>query len=251
MTTAGDLGSPVDLAIIGPVAVVSLHAPPLNIFNVAMRDELINALRAVDDIDDVRAMVLRAEGRHFCAGADLSEFGQADSIMEGRRIRWDRDPWGRLWDLRVPTVAALHGTALGSGLEMSLLCDIRLAAPDAVLGLPETKLGMLPAAGGTQSLTAAVGAHAALALVASGEPIEASEGLRVGLIHQVADHVDDAAMAVAQQLALLEPVAVRAARRAVRAAYDLPLDAGLAYEKRLATGLKMGTDARSRNRPLM
>ncbi len=231
------MNEPVDLHFDGPLAVVTLNHPPLNIFDLAMRDELIGALSAVDDVVDVRAMVLRSAGRHFSAGADLSEFGSAPSIMEARRIRWDRDPWGPLWDLRVPTVAAIRGTALGSGLEMALLCDLRVAAPDAVLGLPETKLGMLPAAGGTQSLTRAVGPHAALPPVAEGNPVTGTEAAARGMVTVVADDVDRAARDLALELSLLDPTVVRAARRALRAAGDLPIDQGLAREKDLARAI--------------
>lgn len=228
----------VDLSLDGPLAVVTLRNGPLNIFNLAMRDGLIEALQAVNDIDDVRAMVLRADGRHFSAGADLSEFGTADSIMEARRIRWDRDPWGLLWDLRVPTVAALHGTAVGSGMEMAMLCDLRVAAPDTVLGLPETKLGMLPAAGGTQSLTRAVGPHQALPVVALGTTIGAGEALERGIVSELADDVEAAARARAEELAQLDADLLRAARRLLRAAGDLSLDAGLAYERRLGRAMR-------------
>lgn len=231
------MNGPVDLSLQGPLAIVTLNSPPLNIFDVAMRDELLQAFQAVNDIDDVRAMVLAAAGKHFSAGADLSEFGSADSIFEGRRIRWDRDPWSLLWNLRVPTVAALHGTALGSGLEMSLLCDIRLAAPDTVLGLPETKLATLPAAGGTQSLTKAIGPHQASPIVALAAPMTADEGARRGIVNEVVDDVDSAAIDLAERFALLDPAILRAARWASRAAMELPLDQGLAYEKRLATTL--------------
>lgn len=232
------MAEPVILTLEGPLAVVTLCAPPLNIFNLEMRDGLIEALKAVNDIDDVRAMILRADGRHFSAGADLSEFGSAESILEGRRIRWDRDPWGLLWDLRVPTVAALHGTAVGSGLEMSLLCDLRLATPDTILGLPETKLGMLPAAGGTQSLTRAIGPHGALPIVALGTNLTAAEALDRGLVTEVVDDVEAAAREAAEQLASLDATLLRAARRLLRAAGDLPLPAGLAQEKRTARLLR-------------
>ncbi len=232
------MDEPLDLCFDGPLAIVSLNNGPLNIFDVAMRDELIGALRAVNDVGDVRAMVLRAEGRHFSAGADLSEFGSAESIFEGRRIRWDRDPWGLLWDLRVPTIAALHGTALGSGLEMSLLCDIRIAAPGTTLGLPETKLGMLPAAGGTQSLCRAIGPHQATPLVTMGTTFGADEALTRGVVTDVVDDVDEAAIAMAHQLALISPAVLAAARRALRSAGDLPLHAGLAAEKDLARRLR-------------
>ncbi len=236
------MNEPVDLSFQGPVALVSLNNGPLNIFDVAMRDELIQAFSAVNDVDDVRAMILRAEGRHFSAGADLSEFGTASSIFEGRRIRWDRDPWGLLVDLRVPTVAALHGTALGSGLEMSLLCDLRVAAPDSVLGLPETKLAMLPAAGGTQSLTHAIGPHQASPVVTLATPFGADEALDRGIVHQVADDVERTALDLANRLALIDPAVLRAARRALRSASDLPLSQGLQREKDLANNIARSAD---------
>jgi enoyl-CoA hydratase/carnithine racemase len=182
-------------------------------------------------------MILRAEGKHFSAGADLSEFGTADSIVEARRIRWDRDPWGPLWELPVPTVAALHGIAVGSGMEMSMLTDIRLAAPDTRLGLPETKLAMLPAAGGTQSLTRAVGPHGALPLVLTADTIDAHEAERRGFVTEVVHDVEAAAREMAGRLSELDPDIARAARRLCHAAGDLPLDQGLALERRLAQGL--------------
>lgn len=232
------MNEPVDLELDGPLAIVSLNNPPLNIFNLAMRDELIQAFQAVNDIPDVRAMILRAEGKHFSAGADLSEFGTAESIFEARRIRWDRDPWGLLVDLRVPTIAAIHGTALGSGLEMSLLCDLRLATPDSNLGLPETKLAMLPAAGGTQSMTRAIGPAQALPLIGLANPMGAEAALAQGLVSEVTDDLDVAARRWAHQLALLHPQVVRAGRRALRAAGDLDLGRGLGYEKALARSLR-------------
>lgn len=233
---------PVELRFEGAVAVVTLDAPPLNIFDLEMRDGLIEALTAVRDLalaepdgsTSLGAMVLAAAGTHFSAGADLSEFGTAESIHEARRIRWDRDPWGLLWDLPLPTIAALHGVAVGSGLEMALLCDLRVGGPTTQAGLPETKLGMLPAAGGTQSLTKIVGPHAAVPLIALAETIDASEASRRSLITILADDPDAAALELARRLADLDGHAVRAVKRALRAAVDLPLEAGLAVERRLA-----------------
>ncbi len=219
------------------LAIVSLDSPPLNIFDLEMRDGLIEAIRAVHDVPDVRAMILRTAGKHFSAGADLSEFGSAASILEARRIRWDRDPWGPLWDCPVPTIAALRGVAVGSGMEMAMLCDLRVAEPTARLGLPETKLGMLPAAGGTQSLTWAIGPHAALPLVASAVTIDAADALERGVVSFVADDPDAYALELAQALAALDADVVAAARRALRAAGDLPLGDGLVTERRLAATL--------------
>ena len=228
----------VHLDLRGTVAVVTLDHPPLNIFDLDMRDDLLQALLAVRDLPDATAMILAAAGDHFSAGADLSEFGSAPSIHEARRIRWDRDPWSLLWALPVPTVAALHGVAVGSGLEMALLCDIRIAGRTTRLGLPETKLGMLPAAGGTQSLTRVVSPHEAVPIVALAETMDHREAFDRGLVSAVADDADRAAEDLAAALSAVDPAALRAMKRALRAAVDLPIEAGLAVERRLARTLR-------------
>ena len=117
------------------VAVLTLAHPPLNIYDLRMRDELIEVFAAIAVHPDVRAVVLAADGEHFSAGADLKEFGTAESVLAARRIRWSHDPWTPLWELPQPTVVALHGYALGAGLEMSLLCDVRCASADTVLNV--------------------------------------------------------------------------------------------------------------------
>jgi enoyl-CoA hydratase/carnithine racemase len=216
------------------IATVTLQHPPLNIYDLEMRDALIEAVIAIRDMPMVRALLLRAEGRHFSAGADLSEFGSASSIHEARRIRWDRDPWIPLLNLSVPSVAALHGYTVGSGMEMAMLCDIRVASPDLQIGLPETKLGMLPAAGGTQSLTRAIGPHAASPIVFTARNLDAQEALRRGIVWSVADDVEAEARRVVERLATIDPQVARAARRCLQSAGDLPLEAGLAVERRLS-----------------
>ncbi len=215
------------------VAVVSLAHPPLNIYDLAMRDELIDVFAALGADSEIGAVVLRADGRHFSAGADLGEFGTARSILAARRIRWRRDPWTPLLALAQPVVVALHGYALGAGLEMPLLCDVRLAAPDTVVGLPETKLGMLPSAGGTQSLTRAIGPARALPVVLGAANVDADEALRLGIVHRLEHDVDGAALELAARL-VRRSDAARAAKRALRAAWDLPLAEGLRTERRLA-----------------
>ena len=203
----------------GGLAVVRLNRPDaLNIYNLAMRDDLIEAFGAVRDLTEVRAVVLAAAGRHFSAGADLAEFGTAESTFQARRIRWRRDPWGPLLAIEAPLIAALHGYALGAGFEMALMCDFRLAAPDTVVGLPETKLGMLPSAGGSQTLARIVGPAAAARLVMMAENIPAVDALAAGLIHDIVDDVDAAAVALARRLAGVDPDVMREARRRLRSA---------------------------------
>ena len=220
------------------VAVVTLDHPALNIYDLAMREELIEAFSAARDHPEARALVLAAAGPHFSAGADLSEFGTADSIFEARRIRWWRDPWSALLDSPKPSVAALHGHALGAGLEMALMCDFRVASPETRLGLPETKLGMLPSAGGSQTLARLLGPGRALPIVLEGRTYDAAEALALGIVDEIVPDADVAAHSLAAQLAGLDPATAHAAKRALRAATDLPLQQGLAEERRLARQLQ-------------
>lgn len=225
----------VTLEVDAGVGVLTLRGDnALNLYDLAMRDALIDALAAIAAHPDARAVVLRSEGPNFSAGAALDEFGTASSVLEARRIRWDRDPWTPLWELPQPTVACLKGHALGAGLEMALLCDLRLAAPGTRLGLPETKLGMLPSAGGTQSLLRAVGPARALTLVLAATTLTATEAVELGVVHRVCDDVDTAGRELAARMAGMPPGPLRAARRALRAAADLPLPLGLDAERALA-----------------
>ncbi|MBI3978704.1 MAG: enoyl-CoA hydratase/isomerase family protein [Chloroflexi bacterium] len=226
------------------VARVTLNRPRvLNVYNVQMRDELFEVLTAVRDDADVRVLVLRGAGRAFCAGADLTEFGTASSPTAARRIRFARDVWAVLDGLRVPTIVALHGYAFGSGLEMALWCDLRLAAEGTQLALPEVRLGMIPAAGGTQTLPRACGTGRAMEILLTGRRMGAAEALRIGIVSQVvpAEHLQSAAADLARQLAERDPRAVRALRRAVREGQDLPLARGLDLEARLAATLQGNT----------
>lgn len=223
------------------VAWVTLSRPEvLNAYNLRMRDELYEVLAAVRDDTDVRALVLRGAGRAFCAGADLTEFGTAPSPTIGRRVRFARDVWALLAALPVPSVAALHGFAFGSGLEMALFCDLRLAAADTQFAMPEVRLGMIPAAGGTQTLPRVGGLGAALDVLLTGRRFDAAEALRLGLVTQVvpSERLAAETAALARELAALDPRAVRAVRQAVREGADLPVEAGLRLEARLAAGLR-------------
>jgi enoyl-CoA hydratase/carnithine racemase len=225
----------------GAVAIVTLDRPAvLNAYNVAMRDDLHAVLGAADEDPEVRALVLRGRGRAFSTGGDVREFGSAPSPLAARAVRWQRDVWSRLLELRAATVAAVHGYAVGGGMEMALLCDLRIAAPDARFALPETALGMIPGVCGTQTLPRAVGTARALDLVLSGGWLDARQALRLGLVSRLVARrrLEATAIALAHRLARLDPRVIAAARRAVRAAHDLTLEAGCALERRLALALK-------------
>jgi enoyl-CoA hydratase/carnithine racemase len=220
------------------LATITLNRPHvLNAYNTRMRDELWQALEAVRDDPAVRAVLLRGAGeRAFCAGADLTEFGTAPSQAVARQVRFERGVWELWLAIPKPFVCALHGYVLGSGLEMAALCDLRIAAEDAVFGMPEAALGMLPAAGGTQTLPRLLGLPGALEIILTNARLTAPEALRRGLIHRVVpkDRLATEATAMARRLSRQPPLAVGLIKQAVLHGMELPLPQALALEERLA-----------------
>ncbi len=168
------------------VATITLNRPDrLNAINMAMRDLLWIYLEACRDTPDVRVIVFRGEGRAFSAGADISEFGTAPSIISARRARHERDLWGLLLGHRCHTIAMMHGFCYGAGLELPLCCDQRIAAEGTRFALPEVTLGYIPSACGTQTLARTIPAGAAAHMILSGEPIDDESALRWGLVEAV------------------------------------------------------------------
>ncbi len=238
------------------IAWVTLNRPEtLNAVNLQMRDELWEVLHALRDDPEIGVAVFkgagerpggRPSGRAFSAGADISEFGTAPSVVEARRARRERDVWGFMLDIEKPLIAAIHGFALGAGIELSMCCDLRIAADDARIGLPEVTLGYIPSAGGTQLMPRIVRPGIAMSLILSGDPIDAAEALRIGLVHRVVprDRLYAEAEAMARRLLGLSPQVLRLAKTAVTQGLDLPLGEGLDLEARLAAIALAGSDAR-------
>ncbi|MBM4406979.1 MAG: enoyl-CoA hydratase/isomerase family protein [Chloroflexi bacterium] len=223
------------------VAWVTLNRPRvLNAYNIKMRDELFETLGLIASDSDVRVAVFRGAGeKAFCAGADLTEFGSAPSQAIARQVRFERDVWHRFLSLRQPLIAAIHGYCLGSGIEIALCCDIRIASPEAKFGLPETGLGMIPAAGGTQTLPRIVGIPRAMEAVLTGRTMEAPEAKRIGLVNSIEAKDDFFAKAqrLAEDLAALPPRALAYAKEAVHRGADLSLANGLEIERKLTARL--------------
>ncbi len=220
------------------VAWLTLNRPrSLNAINMRMRDELWDAATAVRDDPDVRVAVFKGAGvRAFSAGADITEFGTAPSYVESRRARRQRDLWGLILSLDKPLIAAIHGYALGAGVELALCCDLRIASDDARLGLPEVGLGYIPSAGGTQTLPRHVPPGVAMQMALTGDPIDAATALRYGLVQRVVprERLHEEAESLARMLSERGPLALRLAKRAVLEGLELPLAEGLALERRLA-----------------
>lgn len=225
----------------GPVATVTLDRPEcLNAYDLQMRDDLFAVLGAIDDDPGLRVLVLRGRGPAFSTGGDLREFGSAPSPVVARAVRFRRDVWGRLRGLRAATVAAVHGWAVGGGMEMALLCDLVIASDDARFALPECGLGMIPGVAGTQTLGRRVGTGRALEMVLTGGVVDATAARRVGVVARVVPRRRLAVVThqVARRLARLDPAVVAAVRRCLGSAYDATLAESIALERRLALGLE-------------
>ncbi len=163
----------------GDVALIIVDSPPVNAITQAVRDGLNAAVDELSGKSDVKAIVLTCEGRTFFSGADIGEFFGPPKEAEFRKL------FARIEGMNVPVVAALFGTALGGGLEISLACHYRVAAPTARVGLPEMTLGIIPGAGGTQRMPRLIGAQATLDMIFSGAPVPAARGKELGFIDEI------------------------------------------------------------------
>lgn len=220
------------------IAFVTLNRPEaLNAYSVQMRDDLYEVLRAIKDDDEVRVAIVKGTGdKAFCAGADLKEFLTAPSAIEARQIRFRRDLWNLFLSVPQPLIAAVHGYVLGSGMEIAACCDIRIASEDAVFGLPEVGLGIIPGAGGTQTIPRLIGLSKSLEMLLTNRWIPADEAYKFGLVNQVVskgNHVKTAEE-MAFRIASFDPEAVKRAKEAITRGIDMSLQDGLELEKRLA-----------------
>ncbi len=260
-----------DLSHEGEVAVITLNSPPVNALSARVREGLFEGFKAAN-ASDAKAIVLICEGRTFIAGADITEFGGA---MSGPSLFEDEEA---IEASQKPVIAAIHGTALGGGLEVALCAHYRVAVPSARLGLPEVALGLLPGAGGTQRLPRIVGVEKALEMVTSGQHVPAKQAAAMGLVDELVEEgkLREQAIAYARKVAAEGRPLVRvrdndakvaAARgrpeiftefrktharklrgflapenniKAIEAAVNLPFDEGLQEERRLFMELMMG-----------
>ncbi|MGA4839950.1 enoyl-CoA hydratase/isomerase family protein [Streptomyces sp. G45] len=218
----------------GHVAELALDRPgAMNAVSSAMARSLTEACAALAADRDVRVVVLTStHERAFCVGADLKERNSFTDAELLRQRPVTRAAYTAVLDLPVPTIAAVHGFALGGGFEIALACDVIVADPTAVVGLPEVSVGVIPGGGGTQLLPRRVGAARAAELIFSARRVEAAEARELGLVDLVAGAGEDRdeALAMAARMAANSPVGLRAAKRALRLGHGLDLRAGLEVE---------------------
>jgi enoyl-CoA hydratase len=206
--------------------------------------ELVELVERWDADPELRSIVIAGGDDWFAAGADIKSMAErtfADTLTSPA-ARF----WSRLAAVRTPLIAAVSGYALGGGCELAMSCDLLVAGDDAVFGQPEIRLGVMPGAGGTQRLTRAIGRARAMDMVLTGRTMDAAEAHAAGLVTSVvpAATTVDAALDLAERIAAMPPLAVRAAKRAVRGAEELPLSEGLAAERRAFFDLFATADQR-------
>lgn len=216
----------------GAVGVIRLDRPPVNAINTQMHGQLESAACRIDADPAIRAVVIHGGARAFAGGADIKEMadlGPAEIAVFGRGLTRALDALARL---RVPTVAAITGYALGGGFELALAADFRIVADDALLGLPEITLGVIPGAGGTQRLPRLVGRAVATRMILTGEPIRGARAVELDLAEQAlpAAEVIDAAMDFATRLANGPTQALAAAKRCINDGLETDLTTGIAVE---------------------
>lgn len=192
--------STVSLEIKDHIAQLTIQSPPANALSKDLLNDLENQLNEIENDGTVKAVILRGEGRFFSAGADINGFTKLQNSQEAEQLAKDGQVLlERIEKFPVPIIAAIHGAALGGGLELAMACHIRIVTETAKLGLPELNLGLIPGFAGTQRLPQLVGNAKAYEIILTGEPVTGEEAVKIGLANQVVS--DDELLEAAENLA--------------------------------------------------
>jgi enoyl-CoA hydratase len=232
--------------------VIRLNRPDKrNALSSAMIHRLSEIFKSLTSQPELRAIILTGAGHQaFCAGTDITELEALDEAEARSVAERGQELCNQIENCGLPVIAAINGIASGGGCELALACHIRLASTSAQFSLPETKLGLIPAYGGTQRLAREVGSGRAHEMMLTGKTISAADALQFGLVNHVTpnDELLAAAESLAREIASLAPLAIRAALEAVVRGADLPLAEGLALEAKLFSGLFASEDVREGTR---
>jgi len=227
----------------GAVTLITLNRPEaLNALNSKVLEELIEIFADYDSDDSQRCLVLTGSGeKAFAAGADIKEM-QPQGFADMYSSNFFGD-WEKVTSTRKPWIAAVNGFALGGGCEVAMMADFIIASDNAKFGQPEIKLGVTPGMGGSQRLTWAIGKAKAMEMCLTGRMMDAAEAERSGLVARVvpAEQLLDEAMKTAEAIASMPPLAAIACKEMVNAAFEMPLNQGIRFERRLFHGL-FGTE---------
>lgn len=237
------------------VATVRLNRPEkLNSLTSEMILSLSDLFRGFASDSSLRAVILTGTGeKAFCVGTDIGELAERDEAEAQNISRRGQTLCDLIEQCPVPVIAALNGMAVGGGCEVALACHIRLAAANVRFSLPETRLAIMPGYGGTQRMPREVGRSRALEIMLGGREVSAADAERLGLINRIVDAADllTEAQSLAQDIAGLAPLAIRACLESVRVGLELPLEEGLAVETRLFAELFATADMREGTRAFL
>ncbi len=221
----------------GPIAVLTINRPDKrNAVNNATVEEMDRALSELEKSGEARALILTGAGdKAFVAGADISELARRDTYLGRLETRRRQEVYSRIEGLEIPSIAAINGWALGTGLELAMACTMRVVSSTAQLGQPEVKLGIIPGAGGTQRLPRLVGMGRAMEMILTGDPVTAEQALSMGLANRVAapEFVMEEAKKLALAIAKNPRMAIQYAKDAVLRYSESSISAGLAHESYL------------------
>jgi enoyl-CoA hydratase len=216
-----------------PIATVTLNRPEVfNSLSPALMADLSDALRRLDELDEVRAVVLTGGPKFFAAGADIKEMATRTAVSQMTIERGER--WGGVTRFTKPLIAAANGYVLGGGCELAMMCDLIIAGDTARFGQPEVNLGILPGAGGTQRLPRTIGKYVAMEIDLAGEFLTASRAHQLGLVNKVVPNEATirVAQAIARRIAEKPPLAVRLAKESINTSLEMSLSDGLAFERK-------------------
>jgi enoyl-CoA hydratase len=225
------------LEIDGAVATLTINRPDKrNAVNNDTVEEIDKALDQVEANPDLRVLILTGAGdKAFVAGADIGELDRRDTLLGRSETRRRQEVYTRIEQLEIPSIAAVNGWALGTGLELAMVCSIRIASANAKMGQPEVKLGIIPGAGGTYRLPRLVGMGRAMEMVLTGEPVTAEEALTMGLVNRVVpqENLMEEVRTLAGIIVSRPKLAVQYAKEAVLRCVETGMAQGLAHESYL------------------
>jgi len=215
------------------IALIQLNRPKeLNALNLQLMGEVRDALKDLDQDDEVRVIIITGNERAFAAGADIKQMAGKGTIDMWKTDQFSS--WDQINKTRKPIIAAVSGFALGGGCEFAMTCDMIVASETAQFGQPEIKIGVMPGAGGTQRLTKALGKAKAMELVLTGKFITAEEALGYGLVNRVVpvELYMQEATKLATEIATMSPIAVQMAKESVKRSFEVHLEEGLHFERK-------------------
>lgn len=231
------------------VAIITINRPDqLNALNGQILEELNQLLDRYENDASISVLVLTGNGRAFSAGADVKSdsVSGADPMTEFLSFaRFTRETFHKVETYKKPIIAAINGYAMGGGLELALCCDLRVAAEEAKIGLTETKLGLVPGAGGTQRLPRLIGPAMAKQLIFTGGLVNGNEAYRIGLANAVAPREEclNKAVEIANEIAERAPLAVQASKKCINVSLQIDLESGLNYEIECVKAVKVSEDS--------